>query len=432
MNRNAGRRFEDGPSWAVEAIPAPHGQLAGCKVLIVGINYKPERTGIAPYTTQAAEHFVRQGAEAFVLTGLPHYPHWSVPAIYKYRLRVDEIRNGVDVRRLRHFVPRSQSAGKRALYEGTFGLNALCQRLPFRADVVLAVVPSLAGAAVASLVAHRSNARSVVWVQDLMGSAARQTGIPGGKGLAATTGRLEAAVLRRAHSIVVLNPAFRRYVEDLGVASDRVVEVPNWSHVPAPTSNRTEMRRQLGWGDDHFIALHAGNMGLKQSLQNVIEAARLASVHHPNVRFVLMGDGSQRAQLQALARDVETLEFRPPVPDELFTDVLAAADVLVVNESPSVVDMSLPSKLSSYFSVGMPIIAATDINGGTAEQLLAATCGEVVAPGNPQALLNAVVDSSRNGQLSEIGARGRLFAQRNLDRDVQLSRLSDVIARAAG
>jgi len=407
--------------------PPPLGQLAGCKIVIVGINYKPEQTGIAPYTTLAAEHFVRLGAETLVLTGLPHYPQWSVADIYKRRLRVDEVRDGVDVRRLWHFVPRSQSAGKRGLYEGTFGLNVLRQRLPFRADVVLAVVPSLAGAAVASVVAHRSNARFVVWVQDLMGCAARQTGISGGKRVAAATGRIEAAVLRRAHSVVVLNQAFRRYVEDLGIAPDRVVDVPNWSHVPPPSSDRVQMRRQLGWGDDVLIALHAGNMGLKQSLENVVEAARLASVHHPNVRFVLMGDGSQRAKLETLARHVETVEFRPPVPDESFTDVLAAADVLVVNESPSVVDMSLPSKVSSYLTAGRPIIAATNVQSGTAAQIRLAGSGDVIAPGDPKALLDAVVRMSNRADATILGAHGAAFARTQLDGAIQLMRLVDVM-----
>ncbi len=415
----------------MNATPAPgDGQLPGLKILIVGINYKPEQTGIAPYTTLAAEHFVRQGAEVLVLTGLPHYPHWSVPRAYKHRLRVGEMLNGVDVRRLRHFVPHTQSAAKRGLYEATFALNVLSQRIPFRTDVVLAVVPSLAGAAVASVVANRSNARFVVWVQDLMGSAARQTGIAGGQSVAAATARIEATVLRRAASIIIINEAFRRYVEDLGVAPDRVVEVPNWSHVPAPTSNRAETRRELGWRDDVFIALHAGNMGLKQGLQNVIEAARLAAVHHPNVRFILMGDGSQRVHLEVLARDLETLDIRPHASEESFIEVLAAADVLIVNESPSVFDMSLPSKLSSYFAAGRPIVAATQATSGTAQQVLAARCGEVVAPGNPAALLNAVVRCSRSYELAEIGARGTLFAQENLDEGVQLSRLSKILSPA--
>ena len=157
--------------------------LSGQRILVVGINYAPEHTGIAPYTTQACEDMARRGAEVLVLAGVPHYPHWSVTDTYRRRLRVDEVRReGVHLRRLRHTVPAHQSARKRATYEATFGAHVLSQRLPWTPDVVLAVVPSLFGALAAARIAQRTGARFAVWVQDLMGPAAAQSGISGAAG----------------------------------------------------------------------------------------------------------------------------------------------------------------------------------------------------------------------------------------------------------
>ncbi len=161
--------------------------LAGRKVLVVGINYAPEHTGIAPYTTQACQHLLAEGAEVVVLSGVPHYPHWSIPPQYRRRLRVDEVHEGVRVRRLRHHVPSRQTALTRGWYELSFGLHVLGQRLPFRPDVVLAVVPSLFGAAAAAAIARRTGARLVVWVQDLMGPATAQSGIAGGGSITRAT-----------------------------------------------------------------------------------------------------------------------------------------------------------------------------------------------------------------------------------------------------
>lgn len=70
------------------------------------------------------------------------------------------------------------------------------------------------------------------------------------------------------------------------------------------------------------MALHSGNMGLKQGLENVVEAARMAQTP---VRFVLMGDGSQRAELERLAVGVPALQLLPPADSADFPDVLAAA-----------------------------------------------------------------------------------------------------------
>lgn len=362
------------------------------RVLVVGINYAPEHTGIAPYTTQACNFLAEQGNDLLVLAGVPHYPHWTTPDDYRRCLRRHERHGDVNVRRLRHTVPAEQTAKTRALYELTFGIHVLGQRLPWRPDVVLAVVPSLAGAAAAAALARRHRARLVLWVQDLVGPATAQSGMSGGSRLSAATTRLENWVLRQADKILVLNDAFRRYVTNAGVDAARVKVMPNWTHVGGPTRDRMDVRAELGWGNDEVVALHSGNMGFKQALDNVVAAARLASRTAPQVRFVLMGDGNQRRSLQELGRDVSNLEFLPPASSDDFPDVLAAADVLLVNERASVLDMSLPSKLTSYFRAGMPVIAAVPGLGGTAREVARSKAGVVVEPEDAQALLRGVVE----------------------------------------
>src|SRR3954469_18599712 len=88
---------------------------------IVGINYAPEHSGIAPYTTDAAEHLASQGHRVRVWTGGAPYPHWSVPADMRCRRASTDRRNGVEINWLRHHVPRRQSAVRRMMYEATFG-----------------------------------------------------------------------------------------------------------------------------------------------------------------------------------------------------------------------------------------------------------------------------------------------------------------------
>jgi len=125
------------------------------RILILGINYSPEETGIAPYTAGLAEHLASRGYSVCAVTGLPSYPQWRV---YDGDWRVlwkRESINGVDVRRRWHYVPSRQSAIRRGLYEGTFlftGLSALA--LP-RPDAVLGIVPSLSGGLLARLAARR-------------------------------------------------------------------------------------------------------------------------------------------------------------------------------------------------------------------------------------------------------------------------------------
>jgi colanic acid biosynthesis glycosyl transferase WcaI len=400
----------------------------GRRVLIIGINYAPEYCGIAPYTTTAAEHFVAHGDEVLVFTGVPHYPHWTVPDEFKHRLRLEERRAGVHVRRLRHFVPSRQSAWKRGLYEATFGAAVLAQRLPWRPDVVLAAVPSLLGAAAAAIVAGRENAPFGVWVQDLMGPAAAQSGISGGGQAAVVAHRMERWLLPRAAGVAVISDSFRSYVESLGVPPERLHRIPNWCHIEPPCGDRELIRKRLGWPDDVAVALHSGNMGLKQGLENIVQAARLAHSRGEKVRFVLMGDGSQRETLEALGAQLPTLDFVSPAPCEDYAETLAAADILLVNERVGVLDMSLPSKLTSYFIAGRPVVAAVHPDGGTAGEMRDSRAGYVVAGGQPEALLDMVCCVAKDPDLAaRLGTRGRSYAQAHLNVQIAMKRFERFI-----
>ena len=402
--------------------------LAGRRVLVVGINYAPEHTGIAPYTTQASDHVAGEGAEVLALAGVPHYPHWTVPAAYRRSLRVQEQHRQVTVRRLRHTVPPRQSARSRATYEATFGANVLAQRLPWKPDVVLAVVPSLLGAAAAAVHARRAGAPLVLWVQDLMGPAAAQSGIAGGGRVAKLAGALEGRVIRAAREVIVVSGAFRLYVNAAGIYVEDIHVVPNWTHVEPATQDRAAVRRRMGWGEDEIVALHSGNMGLKQGLDNLIAAARLAAAP---VRIVLMGDGSQREALEQHGAGVERLSILPPADGPDFPDVLAAADVLLVNERASAVDMSLPSKLTSYFSAGLPVLAAVPPRGGTASEVLRSGGGRLVAPEDPAALVQALVALGADPQeRARLGERGAEHAARHLNQAASLGRVVEVLQRA--
>jgi colanic acid biosynthesis glycosyl transferase WcaI len=97
------------------------------------------------------------------------------------------------------------------------------------------------------------------------------------------------------------------------------------------------------------------------------------------------------------------------MPSSRFTDVLAAADALVLHERPGVAEMCVPSKLTSYFAAGRPVVAATNPLSAASAEIASSRAGVTVVPGTPQALLEAVLDM-RSDDAQAMGLRGQLFA----------------------
>jgi glycosyltransferase involved in cell wall biosynthesis len=398
------------------------------RVLVIGINYAPEQTGSAPYTAGLAE-MIADFADVEVMAGAPHYPSWRVDPEYRWRLRRNEQRNGVDVRHFRHFVPRRQSAFGRAVWDGSFVANVASSRPRRAPDVVIASTPSLGGAVLGARFAQRYRVPFGVVIQDLVGQAARQSGISGGAAVADAVARAEGWTLRRADAVAVVSDAFREQLAHYQVEEARVRLLPNWTHVPHPRETRTSVRADLGWHDDEFVALHAGNMGLKQDLGNVIEAARTLE-GHSRIRFVLCGDGNQRQVLCDHAAGLGNVSFLDPVSSDRYPDLLRAADVLLVNERASLRDMALPSKLTSYFAARRPVIAAVSVDGACAQEI-ARTDGaaHIVGPGQPTELAQAIQALSSDAAWSaSMAAAGARFADAHLSRATAARRVRELVS----
>jgi len=398
------------------------------RILIVGLHYAPEVTGNAPYTSSLARGLSKRGHDVRVITGYPHYPDWKVFDGFDRR-SMSTVEDGVCVERRRQYVPASPSPIMRLLSECSYGFRLLLARWG-KPDVVLAVSPALFGSVFAVLKMGVLRLPGGVWVQDLYSLGVTETG-QGGATLGRVMKAIEGATLRSVRGVSVIHDRFRmQAITGLSVPESRVRVIRNWSHIGAVGPfDRDAVRERMGWRPDEVIALHAGNMGVKQGLENVVEAARVADDTNANVRFVLLGNGNQRSKLLAQAEGVQHIQFLDPLADGEFLEVLGSADVLVVNELAGVSEMSVPSKLTTYFSTGLPVVAATNIGGATASEIEASGGGIRVDAGDPRALVDAILALESDPELAaKLGAAGLAFRDAHLTEDAAIDSYAEWLA----
>jgi len=397
-------------------------------VAIVGINYPPERTGIAPYTGAMARALARRGCDVHVVTAQPHYPEWHVYDGYR-RWRSDSVDERVGVRRLLHYVPGHPHGIERLVSEMSLGVRMALDGSWRHRDALVLVSPAMFSSAMVSAWARLWAPRmeQVVWIQDLYGRGWTENG--GGGAIARIIHTVEGRLLRRADRLVVIHERFKKVVcEEYGVDPDRIEVVRNWTHLASHAPiDRPSARAELGWGSE-TVLLHAGNMGVKQGLDHVIEAARVAAERGERLRFVLVGDGSERESLEALAAGLENVDFLDSLDDEAYRRALVAADVLLVHEKPGIAEMAVPSKLTSYFDAARPVLAVTDPMGITAEEVRTAGAGDVVPSGDPSALVDAALELARDQlRAVRLGAAGRAHREAVLSEGAAVERFAGVL-----
>jgi glycosyltransferase involved in cell wall biosynthesis len=400
------------------------------KITLVGINYRPELTGIAPYSAGIAEGLAARGHEVTVVTGLPHYPEWRVAESYDEAVDSPTVVNGVLVRRVRHYVPETPTPRGRVRMEVSFA-KAILNADWGSPEVVVAVSPSLLGTA--AVVARARGIPVGIIVQDLYSRGVVETGAMRGRPASAVAW-LERQVLRKATAVSVIHSRFVDALAAIGVEKNHMTIIRNWVHIGDVVTNKSSAttRSEFGWAPEEIIVMHTGNMGVKQGLENVVAAAKLLDESAPEsapIRFVLIGDGNRRRKIEEISHGVSCLELRQPLPSDDFRAALNAADILLVNEKRGVGEMAVPSKLTTYFAAGKPIVAATDANSGSAEEMRSAGAGLVIAPDQPRALLEAIRTISVDSEMKKnFGVSGERYAHDLLSAEHALSEYEAWIA----
>ena len=132
------------------------------------------------------------------------------------------------------------------------------------------------------------------------------------------------------------------------------------------------------------------------------------------VKIYLVGHGNQEAHLRQLCKGLENIAVMDAVAEDRYSTLLAAADLLLVNERRTQMEMSLPSKLTSYLFSERPVIAAVPRGGATWRFLEG--IAELVESGDPKKLAEKIVDLKNNPERRrELATLGSEFAHEHLD-----------------
>lgn len=385
-------------------------------VLVWGINYAPEAAGIAPYNVALCEYLHEAGHEVHMLTSFAYYPEWKkLPADEGRWFRTDDVR-GVPVHRCWHYVPLKVSSLKRIVHEGTFVLISFLRGLALpRPDVIFVASPPLLLGAAAWLLGKLRRAPYIFHVQDLQPDAAVGLGMLKPSTFTRLLYKLEAFAYEKAARVSGISQGILRAFRDKSVPESKQVYFPNGFRTPSlaevPAPGRWRARQ--GFAPDDFLAVYGGNLGVKQGLEILIEAAAL--LKEKRVRLVICGNGAAQARIQAEIerRRPPNLSLFPMQYGEDFREMMVDTDLCLITQQTGTGQYFFPSKLLSALAFARPTLAVADDHNELALVLKDGGFGVRTSPDQPAELAAELDRLARldPGELRRMGEAGRTFGQ---------------------
>lgn len=362
------------------------------------------------------------GHEVEVVTTFPSYPGGKVYAGYKQRWQQVDMVDGVRIVRLPSFISHGSSAAKRMLSYASFGLAASFYSLFFsrRPDVIYAYYPPVIVGLTAMLVGKFRRAPFVYDVQDLWPEALIATGnIKPDSGVVRWINKFCGLIYHNAARIVVLSEGYKKALIAKKVPANKIERIFNWcdeSRMEADSPLKPDTLDSAC-----FNILYAGNLGTAQSLEHVIEAAKLVQQrNNQRVRFVFLGTGVTESALKKQASDLglSNVQFLPRVTVDEVGAYLSSASVLLVHlANDPVFDITIPQKTQAYMLAGRPVLMA--VGGEAGEIIRNAGAGMVVRPCDPEQLAQAAIELSELSQkkLQAMAINGKNFYNENMSMD---------------
>ncbi len=297
-----------------------------------------------------------------------------------------------------------------------------CIRLP-RADIYFTLTTPPVLAPLGSIFAALRGARHVIWEMDVYPDIACDVGYIKRGGL---LDRCVGAVLdwsrRRAAAIIAIGEDMKARLMKRGVPQAKIHVAENWSDgneiTPQPLS------------DGPLVVQYSGNLGLAHEVDTVLPVMERLR-NRADFRFVFVGGGPRRAQLEVACREkeIQNAEFRPYCARSSLGESLSQGHLGLVTQLPQTTGSLVPSKIYGIMAAGRPFLYIGPFEATPAQHILRFQCGWHIRLGDVDGLETLLRRLNEDRRLiAEAGQRARTAFEQNFSRALGVERILRIIA----
>lgn len=236
--------------------------------------------------------------------------------------------------------------------------------------------------------------------------------------------KIEDYTYKNADKIIVISEDFKRNIMEKGVPEEKIVIIPNWvdSEKVYPIDRKDNILfYRYGLEPDKFYICYSGNIGHSQNMRMLLNTAKELKTDLPEVRFVLIGDGAAREEVEAFIKDevIDNVIMLPFQPYEDIAHVFSLGDAGLIISKPGIGNSSVPSKTWSIMAAARPVLCSFDDDSELSRLIKEVGCGVTAQAEDGTENLKKAIYTLYNSKKTnaEIGALGRKYLTEYLDKD---------------
>ena len=213
----------------------------------------------------------------------------------------------------------------------------------------------------------------------------------------------------------------RQKLHQKGAATKNTYELRNWADTKLikPQQPSQSLKKEISVSTE-YVALYSSNIGNKQGIGILIEAAKLLS-HRTDLTLLICGNGPALTDLKRRALGLKNVKFIDLQPLTRLSNLLSNADIHLRPQVAEAADLLLPSKLTNMFALGRPVVVTAAHGTGLADEIKGA--GIVTPPNDAPKFAQAIEQVLNDKTLrTELGKKARSFALTRWEKNTILSR----------
>ncbi len=382
------------------------------RILILTQYFPPEAGAAQVRLKEVAKGLKDSGHDVTVVTAFPNHPTGIIPPQYRGHWRMQDEVDGIPVWRTWIYPVQRGRFWKRLLNYFSFAFSSFWGLSKAgKQDILFFESPPLFLGITALIYGLFTRTRIIMNISDLWPESAAALGLVQSRWMIGAAEWLERLLYRRVWKISTQTEGIRDSLCQRGVPAPKVTFLPNGVNLElfAPRERDQELAAELGYQNDDFVLIYAGTMGYAQGLESVLAAAALLRLE-PKIKFLFVGDGTEKPKLEEMAREqglgnVRFVDFQPVQQMPRYFSLAAAS--IVPLKKLKLFEGARPSKMFPALGSQVPVIYAGE--GEAAALVRRSGGGVVVEPEQAGQLAEAILQLRQNPHRPEMGRAGRRF-----------------------